>query len=152
MAPGLAALGCTSASLQTMRGARHYSAGTEALTRNESALAVAELERAAVLVPHASEIQNHLGLAYWADGRLDEAGFAFERAVELDCENLAAAANLSRLRRASRHAVDETAALGVGVAVVETAESGADVAVGETAASSVDVAVEGVVDETDRGG
>jgi Flp pilus assembly protein TadD len=85
------ALGCA-----TWRGARLYASGSEALERGETARAVADLEQAAQLVPHASEVQNHLGLAYAAAGRPDDARHAFERAVELDCDNEAAARNLHR--------------------------------------------------------
>jgi Flp pilus assembly protein TadD len=60
---------------------------------------VADLERAAALVPAASEVQNHLGLAYAAAGRDADARAAFERAVELDCENAAAGQNLRAARR-----------------------------------------------------
>lgn len=92
-------VGCPSGPGRAIQGARHYGAGTAALERGESARAIAELERAAGLVPHASEIQNHLGLAYWQAGDADRARAAFERAVELDCENRAAQSNLSRLER-----------------------------------------------------
>lgn len=79
------------------RGARLYQSGTEALDRGESERAIADLERAAQQVPQASEIQNHLGLAYAAAGRDEEALRAFRRAVDLDCENAAAAHNLQAL-------------------------------------------------------
>ena len=91
--------GCESTSMRAIRGARHYAAGTQALTRSDGVLAIAELERAADLVPHASEIQNHLGLAYWSDGRAQAAGLAFEKAIELDCDNVVARANFERLMR-----------------------------------------------------
>lgn len=90
-------LGCAS-----FRGARLYSSGTEALDRGDVARAVADLERAAELVPHASEIQNHLGLAYAAGGRDREALLAFRRAVELDCGNLAARRNLQAAEALAR--------------------------------------------------
>jgi Flp pilus assembly protein TadD len=95
----IAASGCESTPIRAFRGARHYAAGTEALERNDDARAVAELEQAALLVPHASEIQNHLGLAYWSDGRPQSAQVAFAKAIELDCDNDAARANLERLMR-----------------------------------------------------
>ena len=76
------------------QGARLYQSGTAALERGESARAVAALERAAELVPHASEVQNHLGLAYALAGRHEEARSAFRRALELDCDNRAARENL----------------------------------------------------------
>jgi tetratricopeptide (TPR) repeat protein len=88
---------CASRAGRAIEGARHYAAGTEALERRETALAIAELEEAAALVPHASEIRNHLGLAYWSEGRIDDARAAFETALTLDCDNAAARANLARL-------------------------------------------------------
>ena len=85
----LASLGCAS-----FQGARLYQSGTEALDRGENAVAITQLERAAELVPTASEVQNHLGLAYQAAGRGADARLAFRRAVDLDCTNAAAAENL----------------------------------------------------------
>ena len=85
----LASLGCA-----TYRGAQLYASGTEALDRGDTTRAIADLERAAELVPHASEIQNHLGVAYAAEGRDEEALRAFRRAVALDCDNQAARENL----------------------------------------------------------
>jgi Flp pilus assembly protein TadD len=85
------ALGCA-----TYRGARLYQEGSAALERGEVDRAVADLERAATLVPHASEVQNHLGLAYYAAGRDEDALRAFQRAVELDCDNEQAVHNLAR--------------------------------------------------------
>jgi Tfp pilus assembly protein PilF len=91
--------GCESTPIRAFQGARHYAAGTEALEQDNDSLAIAELEQAAVLVPQASEIQNHLGLAYWSDGRPQSAQVAFEKAIELDCDNVAARVNLERLMR-----------------------------------------------------
>jgi cytochrome c-type biogenesis protein CcmH/NrfG len=51
-------------------------------------------------VPERSEVFNHLGLAYAAAGRRDDALLAFERAVELDCDNPAAARTARRRARA----------------------------------------------------
>ena len=85
----LASVGCAS-----FQGWRLYSSGTDALDRGDIARAIADLERAAELAPGASEIQNHLGLAYAGDGRSDEALLAFRRAVALDCGNHAARRNL----------------------------------------------------------
>ena len=85
----LATVGCA-----TIKGGRLYTSGTEALERGDTARAIADLERAAELVPHASEIHNNLGLAYAAEGRDREALLAFRRAVALDCGNLAARRNL----------------------------------------------------------
>jgi Flp pilus assembly protein TadD len=79
-----------------------YSSGTEALDRGDTAGAIADLERAAELVPHASEIQNHLGLAYAAEGRDGEALLAFRRAVALDCGNVAARRNLQAAEARAR--------------------------------------------------
>jgi Flp pilus assembly protein TadD len=92
------ALGCSS-----YRGARLYHSGTSALDRGDSSAAITELERAAALLPEASEVQNHLGLAYQAAGRERDAEFAFRRAVALDCDNAAAVENLRVVEaRASR--------------------------------------------------
>ncbi len=91
LVPSLAlTTGCAS-----YRGARLYQSGTLALDQGEPQRAIRELERAAWLVPHVSEIQNHLGLAYAEAGRVEEAGRAFRRALALDCDNRAARANLA---------------------------------------------------------
>lgn len=82
-------LGCAA-----LEGHRHFVAGNAALDRGDAVLAVAEFERAAALVPEASEVQNHLGIAYAAAGRPSDALAAFERAVALDCDNRAATENL----------------------------------------------------------
>ncbi len=89
-------LGCS-----TALGFRHFQAGNDALDRGDAASAVLELERAAALAPERSEIFNHLGLAYAAAGRRADALFAFERAVALDCDNRAAAANLHAAQAAA---------------------------------------------------
>jgi len=94
--PALPLAGC--ASFEAMRA---FGRGTAALDRGEAALAVAELERAAELAPAASAVQNHLGIAYEAAGRPSDALRAYERAVELDCENEAASRNLGALRAQS---------------------------------------------------
>ena len=106
LAFGVVGVGCESTPMRSIRGARHYAAGTQALTRSDGVLAISELERAADLVPHASEIQNHLGLAYWSDGRMQAAKSAFEKAIELDCENVVALANFERLMRSGNVAVE----------------------------------------------
>lgn len=100
IAPAAAGLGCESSPGRAIRGARHYAAGTDALAEGEQERAVAELERAAEFVPAASEIRNHLGLAYWASGRETDARQAFEAAIDLDCDNVAARQNLESLMRA----------------------------------------------------
>jgi len=97
----LGVVGCSS-----YQGARLYQSGTLALDRGDSARAVEELERAAELVPEASEVQNHLGLAYAAAGRDDDALKAFQRAVDIDCGNLAAVENLAVAQR--RHSGGNT--------------------------------------------
>ena len=89
--------GCTDGPSRALAGARSYSAGTRSLAAGDAQTAIAELSRAADLVPHASEIRNHLGLAYWRLGDLDEAESAFDQALELDCENQAARFNRDRL-------------------------------------------------------
>ena len=101
-----AVLALVLAGCASFEGARHYDRGSAALDRGEVALAIKELERAAELVPQASEIQNHLGLAYRADGRDAPALQAFERAVDLDCDTPAALATLraAELRASARAA------------------------------------------------
>ena len=89
-------LGCS-----TTEGYRHFEAGNGALDRGDAASAVVELERAAALVPERSEVFNHLGLAYAAAGRREDALLAFERAVALDCDNRAATANLRAAQAAA---------------------------------------------------
>ncbi len=91
---GLAASLAVASGCAGFQGARLYRSGSDALERGETARAIGDLERAARLVPHASEVHNHLGLAYAQAGRDGEALGAFERAVELDCDNTAAAHNL----------------------------------------------------------
>ncbi|MDP6979268.1 MAG: hypothetical protein QF570_11805 [Myxococcota bacterium] len=90
----LAAGGCAN-----YRAAGLYRAGTQALDAGEPEQALAQLEEAARLMPEASEIQNHLGLALVANDRHADALVAFERAAELDCTNTAAAQNLEGARR-----------------------------------------------------
>jgi len=97
---GLLLAGCAS-----LEGAKLYARGTDALERGELPAAIADLERAAALVPEASEVHNHLGLAYARAGREGEALREFERAVEIDCDNEAARHNLAAAeRRAAREA------------------------------------------------
>jgi len=91
---------CGSVPFRAFRGARYYAKGSEALETGDPDRAIEELERAAELVPQASEIQNHLGLAYWAAGQPKRARHAFDRAVELDCDNRAARVNRGRLEAA----------------------------------------------------
>jgi Flp pilus assembly protein TadD len=87
LALGLA--GCAS-----LEAARLYHSGTAALDAGQPERAIADLERAGQLAPQASEVQNHLGLAYAAAGRPGDAERAFRRALELDCDNAAARENL----------------------------------------------------------
>ena len=89
--------GCAEGPRRALEGARLYSAGTRSLEAGDAAMAVVELSRAADLVPHASEIQNHLGMAHWTLGELDDAESAFDQALVLDCENEAARLNRERL-------------------------------------------------------
>lgn len=101
------ASGCASLPpVRAIRAARHYAAGTRALDRGDAVGAIAELERAVVLMPNASEIHNHLGLAYWSGARSADALRELERAVELDCDNDEARVNLA-LFRAARSARSE---------------------------------------------
>lgn len=94
LAAGVALVGCAS-----LEGARLYRDGTAALDRGQPEEAVLLLERAAERVPQASEIQNHLGIAYAAVGRHDAALAAWRRAVALDCDNAAARRNLAAAER-----------------------------------------------------
>lgn len=86
-----------SAGCASWRGARLYQSGTHALEAGDTDRALADLQRAARLVPEASEVQNHLGLVWLARGDEGRARRAFERAVALDCDNDAAVANLAAL-------------------------------------------------------
>jgi Flp pilus assembly protein TadD len=85
--------GCAS-----LRAGAAFQRGTAALDRGDVPAAVAELERAALLEPRASAVHNHLGIAYEAAGRPQDAARAYQRAVALDCENRAAEHNLAALR------------------------------------------------------
>jgi len=84
-----------------------YRDGTRALDAGESDRAVDTLREAARLAPQASEIQNHLGLALAATGHPVEALAAFERALDLDCSNAAAARNLVATRNQVISLLDE---------------------------------------------
>ena len=87
----------------TTSATRLFRSGTAALDRGDTPAAVHDLEAAALLLPDSSAVHNHLGLAYAAAGRHDEALREFERAVAIDCDNQAAQANLARARaRAGR--------------------------------------------------
>ena len=90
----LGLLVCFVAGCASFRAAQFYQSGTRALHRGDPATAIQDLEAAQALAPGASEVQNHLGLAYREAGRLPEARAAFARAVELDCDNEAARRNL----------------------------------------------------------
>lgn len=99
VALALSTIACsTSSPVRSIRAARYYASGTRALEHGDAQIAIADLERAVALMPDASEIHNHLGLAYWSDEREEAAVREFERAVELDCDNEAARANLERSR------------------------------------------------------
>jgi tetratricopeptide (TPR) repeat protein len=127
--------GCTSAPVRAFHGAHHYAAGTEALERQENGRAIRELELAAEWVPHASEVQNHLGLAYWAEGRVEQARDAFERSVALDCQNEAARSNLERLVRSSAEPIEiapeASAVAPVGADAYATRDAGMDAGMDE---------------------
>ena len=93
--------GCQSAPLRAWQGAQHFAAGDAALEREDPQAAIRELTLAATLVPHASEIQNHLGLAYWKAGDQVAAVRAFEAALAIDCDNQPARVNLEHLLEVS---------------------------------------------------
>lgn len=78
----------------TYRAAQLYQTGTASIGTIGSTKAVTDLERAVFLAPHASQIRNHLGIAYIEVGRFRDAIQAFESAVRLDCDNFAAFQNL----------------------------------------------------------
>lgn len=86
----------------SFRAGQLYDRGTEALDRGDVTRAVEDLEQAAALAPRVSQVQNHLGLAYAAAGREDDARVAFERAVTLDCDNAAARENLAAAESPAR--------------------------------------------------
>jgi len=88
---------CESRAVRSLQAGRLYTTGTEALDRGDHQTAIAQLEEAATLVPDASEIRNQLGLAYWSAGEPERARAAFEAAIDLDCDNEAARANLASL-------------------------------------------------------
>jgi len=90
-------IGCQSPPVRAWQAGRLYTTGTEALDRGDHQTAIAQLEEAATLVPDASEIRNQLGLAYWSAGEPERARAAFEAAIDLDCDNEAARANLASL-------------------------------------------------------
>lgn len=96
LAASLLGFGCN-----TFQGALLYRDGTRALDAGDTTAAIAALEEAARRAPQASEVQNHLGLAYLAAERRDDARGAFERAVALDCDNEAAQRNLRGMRAAA---------------------------------------------------
>ena len=87
------------------RASQLYQSGSHALDEGDSTRAVSDLVQAAALKPESSEIQNHLGIAYERAGELASALAAFERAVELDCDNAAASANLASLLQERRRGV-----------------------------------------------
>jgi Flp pilus assembly protein TadD len=110
MVAGAALLGLLVGGCAELGAARLYRSGTRSLDRGDARGAVADLERAAALAPHASEVHNHLGLAYAAAGRDADARAAFRRALELDCDNQAARHNLAVSLRESAGAPAREAA------------------------------------------
>ena len=103
----LLAAGCSS-----WRGARLYQSGSRALEAGEVDRALEELREAARLAPDASEVRNHLGLAWLAAGDEQQALRSFEQAVALDCDNGAASENLARTRRQLREEATRRVSLG----------------------------------------
>ena len=97
----LAFLALDIAGCASFRAARLYNEGTAALNLGDYEIAISRLDRAGQLAPRASEIQNHLGLAFASTGQHEKALSAFQRAVDLDCGNVAAAQNLVATRTSS---------------------------------------------------
>jgi len=88
---------CGLAACTSWEGPRLHVQGTQALERGEYSQARETLSRAAALVEHpaqASQVENHLGLAYLGEGEEGLAVEAFRRAIDLDCRNEAAKHNL----------------------------------------------------------
>ncbi|HEU4430754.1 MAG TPA: tetratricopeptide repeat protein [Myxococcota bacterium] len=96
------AVSLLAAACATSSGTRLFRSGTAALDRGDAAAAVHDLEAAARALPDSSAVRNHLGLAYAAAGRHDDALREFERAVAIDCDNRAAQTNLARARARAR--------------------------------------------------
>ncbi len=88
----------------TYRASRLYVSGTRALDAGDVERAIVDLEAAASLAPQGSEIYNHLGLAYSDAGRRVAALHAFDRALEIDCDNEAAKRNRAKLVAGTTHA------------------------------------------------
>lgn len=86
----------------TVDATRLFRSGTAALDRGDAPAAVRDLEAAVQLLPESSAVHNHLGLAYAAAERPDDALREFERAVAIDCGNRAAQTNLASARARSR--------------------------------------------------
>ena len=95
----LACLFAIESGCASWKAADLYQSGSQSLEDNDPGRAVSDLERAALLKPDSSQIQNHLGIAYERSGQKSLALDAFTRAVELDCENSAAKQNLKKLQR-----------------------------------------------------
>ncbi|MCH7867927.1 MAG: tetratricopeptide repeat protein [Myxococcales bacterium] len=98
----LAFLALDFAGCASFRAARLYNEGTDALNLGDYEIAISRLDRAGQLAPRASEIQNHLGLAFASTGQHEKALSAFEKAVDLDCSNSAAVHNLASERASAQ--------------------------------------------------
>ena len=96
---GLVAIALGGSGCASFRAAQLYRSGTAELNRGQVERAVVDLSAAVELARDASEIHNHLGLALAGIGDHGGALAEFERAVELDCRNAAAAENLDVARR-----------------------------------------------------
>jgi Flp pilus assembly protein TadD len=108
----LAALVLGAAGCAQLGGVGHFQAGTAALDQGDVNRAVLELQAAATLLPEVSEVHNHLGLAYAAQGDLGLARGSFQRAVDLDCDNGPAQNNLALADAVARGEVPAQALLG----------------------------------------
>lgn len=110
----LAALALPASGCSHLGGLGHFQAGTAALDEGDVSRAVLELQAAATLLPEVSEVHNHLGLAYAAQGDLGQARGSFQRAVDLDCDNGPAQSNLALADAVARGEVPAQALLGTG--------------------------------------
>lgn len=83
--------------------------GLALLNRSDTGKAIAAFRNALTIAPEDAVALNNLGNAYFAEGRIDEAISAFERAVENDPSMVTAQENLTAARGAPRGARETVA-------------------------------------------